>query len=190
MYVTVSHSLPTRPAAERAIPSRAAQEPKAWAVESASTYSFATRPGPIDGNGDTHLQGPHARTLHAARPVTVPPKPHPGRASTRVQNGCSHRHAALGDAGRGWGAGMGDETELRGGGVRMPAALLHPQPSLLRDGSVVHPRGDAVSREAAGVPQSRRAHGEVGDHVPQQRDELRDGRDQGQYRFVQLQPVS
>ncbi len=95
--------------------------------------------------------------------------------------------------GRGWGCRDGDENKFWVvGGVRIPAARRapHPQPSLLEDGSVVHPRGDAVSREAAGEPQPRRAHGEVGDHVPQQRDELHDGRDEGQYRLVQLQSVS
>jgi hypothetical protein len=63
-------------------------------------------------------------------------------------------------------------------------------PASSSDSSIVHPRGHAVSGEAAGEAQPRRAHGEVGDHVPQQRDELDDGGDEGQDRLVQLRPVS
>jgi len=52
--------------------------------------------------------------------------------------------------------------------------------------SIVHPRRDSASGESCSKPQTRRAHGEVADEIPEQRDDLDDSRQEGQDGAVEL----
>jgi len=51
---------------------------------------------------------------------------------------------------------------------------------------VVHPSRDSVSGESCSESQARRAHGEVADEIPKERDNLSDGRQEGQDSVVEL----
>ena len=65
----------------------------------------------------------------------------------------------------------------------IPASFWEPAEGHLvvqAGASVAHPCGDATGAKAGREAQAGAAHGEVGDEVPDERDELDDGGEQGE----------